>query len=208
MLILQKNVENIVNLFDENVEYYETPTEQINTIKEINNKGFMLAETLIVSLFVMSTFSMLYVNILPLIAEYEKYKDYNTVEATYKAHWARKLVLDGISQNAFTNASNYGYFDITDCLSYSQNNVSGWCYSYKEINDITKIYLVPYNLEKFKNHVKSNSSYTREFKDYISYLPTYSKNTTKVNDGNYFHVIIEFNKGDKHNYGIMEVHRK
>ena len=34
----QKNVENIVNLFDENVEYYETPTEQINTIKEINNK--------------------------------------------------------------------------------------------------------------------------------------------------------------------------
>ena len=112
------------------------------------------------------------------------------------------------SQNAFTNASNYGYFDITDCLSYSQNNVSGWCYSYKEINDITKIYLVPYNLEKFKNHVKSNSSYTREFKDYISYLPTYSKNTTKVNDGNYFHVIIEFNKGDKHNYGIMEVHRK
>ena len=180
----------------------------VKCIKEINNKGFMLAETLIVSLFVMSTFSMLYVNILPLIAEYEKYKYYNTVEATYKAHWARKLVLDGISQNAFTNASNYGYFDITDCLSYSQNNVSGWCYSYKEINDITKIYLVPYNLEKFKNHVKSNSSYTREFKDYISYLPTYSKNTTKVNDGNYFHVIIEFNKGDKHNYGIMEVHRK
>ena len=109
----------------------------VKCIKEINNKGFMLAETLIVSLFVMSTFSMLYVNILPLIAEYEKYKDYNTVEATYKAHWARKLVLDGISQTAFTNASNYGFFDITDCLSYSQNNVSGWCYSYKEINDIT-----------------------------------------------------------------------
>lgn len=31
----QKNVKNIVNLFDENVEYYETPTEKINTIKEI-----------------------------------------------------------------------------------------------------------------------------------------------------------------------------
>ena len=31
----QKNVENIVNLFDENVEYYETPAEKINTIKEI-----------------------------------------------------------------------------------------------------------------------------------------------------------------------------
>ncbi len=180
----------------------------VKSIKKINNKGFMLAETLIVSLFVMSTFSMLYVNILPLIAEYEKYKDYNTVEATYKAHWARKLVLDIINPNVFTVAENLGYFDITNCLFYSQNNMTNWCYNFKETNDITKIYLVPYNLERFKDHVKSSSSYTREFKDYISYLPTYSKNTTKVNDGNYFHVIIEFDKGDKHNYGIMEVHRK
>ena len=31
----QKNVENIVNLFDEKVEYYETPTDKISTIKEI-----------------------------------------------------------------------------------------------------------------------------------------------------------------------------
>ena len=31
----QKNVEHIVNLFDENVEYYETPAEKINTINEI-----------------------------------------------------------------------------------------------------------------------------------------------------------------------------
>lgn len=30
-----KNIENIVNLFDEKVEYYETPKEKINTIKEI-----------------------------------------------------------------------------------------------------------------------------------------------------------------------------
>ena len=37
----QKNVENIVNLFDENVEYYETPTEQINTIKEIRKMFFL-----------------------------------------------------------------------------------------------------------------------------------------------------------------------
>ena len=30
-----KKIENIVNLFDEQVEYYETPKEKINTIKEI-----------------------------------------------------------------------------------------------------------------------------------------------------------------------------
>ena len=31
----KKKVQNIVNLFDENVEYYEIPTERINTIEEI-----------------------------------------------------------------------------------------------------------------------------------------------------------------------------
>ena len=31
----QKNIDNIVNLFDESVEYYETPTEKINTMNEI-----------------------------------------------------------------------------------------------------------------------------------------------------------------------------
>ena len=31
----QKNVDNIVNLFDEKVEYYETPKEKINTMNEI-----------------------------------------------------------------------------------------------------------------------------------------------------------------------------
>ena len=31
----QKNIENIVNLFDEKVEYYKTPTEKISNIKEI-----------------------------------------------------------------------------------------------------------------------------------------------------------------------------
>ncbi len=31
----QKKLENIVNLFDEKVEYFEIPTEKINTIKEI-----------------------------------------------------------------------------------------------------------------------------------------------------------------------------
>ena len=30
----QKNVENIVNLLDEKLEYYETPTDKISTIKE------------------------------------------------------------------------------------------------------------------------------------------------------------------------------
>ena len=73
-------------------------------------------------------------------------------------------------------------------------------------SNINKIYLTTYNLEKFKNEVENNTTYRREFKEYIDYLPTYSKNSAKVNNSNYFHVIIEYSKGSEYNYGIMEVH--
>ena len=44
-----KNVENIVNLFDEKVEYDETPIEKVNTMNEIiklneNNKCIFLKQ--------------------------------------------------------------------------------------------------------------------------------------------------------------------
>ena len=59
----------------------------MNLSKKVNKKGFMLVETLIVSVFVMGIFSLLYANFFPLVGEYERYKNYNTVEATYIAHW-------------------------------------------------------------------------------------------------------------------------
>ena len=177
-------------------------------IKIINNRGFMLAETLIVSIFVLSVFSMLYINILPLIADYETEQKYNTVEATYKAHWARKIILDGLGEENFTTVMNNGYLDVSDCLLYTKNNMEGWCGNYITTNDIDNIYLTTYSLEKFKNKVKNSTTDKREFKDYIDYLPTYSKNSVKVNNDKYFHVIIEYSKGSEHNYGIMEVYRK
>ncbi len=179
----------------------------MKSIKKINNQGFMLAETLIVSIFVLSVFSMLYANILPLIADYKTQQNYDTVEATYDAHWIRKIILNGLKEDSFTTVINNGYLDVSDCLLYTKNDMEGWCSNFRAINNVTKIYLTTYSLEKFKAKVKDNNNYTREFREYISYVPTYSKNSTKVNNNTYFHVIIEFTKGDKHNYGIMEVHR-
>ena len=44
-----------------------------------------------------------------------------------------------------------------------------WCGNYKTVNEINKIYLTTYNLEKFKNAVENNTTYRREFKEYIDY---------------------------------------
>ena len=174
--------------------------------KPLNQKGFMLLETLIVSIFVMTIFAMLYTNLFPLLGEYERYRTYDSVEGTYIAHWARKIVLNGLSEGIFTVADNNGYVNISDCSLYTKNEINDWCTNFKRTNKVSKIYLTTYSTQKFKDHV-NNVAYERDFKDYASYIPTFSRNTTKINNGKYYHVIVEYAKNDVNNYAIMEVKR-
>lgn len=61
-------------------------------MKKLNNKGFVLAETLIVTLFVLIIFSMIYTNYYPLIGLYEERETYDDVDGKYVAYWIKKLV--------------------------------------------------------------------------------------------------------------------
>ena len=71
-------------------------------MKKINEKGFILAETLIVSVFLMIIFAMIYSNFYPLIGEYEKRENYDDVDGKYTAYWIKKMVES--SEYKFTDA--------------------------------------------------------------------------------------------------------
>lgn len=179
----------------------------MNCKKNINKKGFILVETLIVSVFVIGIFSLLYTNLFPLIGEYERYKNYNTVEATYIAHWARVNALKGLPDSIYASVSTNGYLDINDCSIYTNTDGVESCYAFKTINNVSKIYLTSYSIVTFKDFVKDNDSFSRSFREYISYLPTYSKNTTKTPASGYYRVIIEYTSNNTYNYGTIEVHK-
>lgn len=173
--------------------------------KRLNNRGFMLVETLIVSVFIMAIFSLLYTNIFPLVGEYDRIKNYDTIQATYVAHWARKIALKGLPTNVYTTAKNTGYVDITNCSLYTQSNAGSWCQNFKTANSISRIYLTSYNTTKLKTFVKDNSAFSRDFREYIAYLPAYSKNTSKTPTTGYYRVIVEYDTDHSKEYGTMEV---
>ena len=54
------------------------------------------------------------------------------------------------------------------------------CGAFLDMNNVSKIYLTTYSTTTFKNFVKDNNTFERDFREYISYLPTYSKNTSKT----------------------------
>ena len=174
--------------------------------KVFNEKGFILVETLIVGVFIMGIFSLLYTNLFPLIGEYERYKDYDTVESTYLAHWARMIALKGLTDSSYTTAKNTGYLDITDCSLYTVSDGIASCSAFINMNNVSKIYLTPYSTVDFKNFVKDNKDFSRSFREYISYLPTYSKNTSKTADSGYYRVIVEYVSNDTYRYGNIEVY--
>lgn len=179
----------------------------MNLSKKVNKKGFMLVETLIVSVFVMGIFSLLYANFFPLVGEYERYKNYNTVEATYIAHWARMIALKGLPDSVYNEVKTKGYKDISDCSLYTNEESEGVCGAFLVMNNVSKIYLTTYSTTTFKNFVKDNNTFERDFREYISYLPTYSKNTSKTPNTGYYRVIVEYISNDTHRYGTMEVSR-
>ena len=60
-----------------------------------NNSGFVLAETLVVTVFLMAIFVMIYINYLPLVGEYEKRETYDDVDGKYAVNGGRVLIVVG-----------------------------------------------------------------------------------------------------------------
>lgn len=61
-------------------------------MRKLDNKGFILAETLIVSIFLLLMFTMIYSNYFPIIGEYEQRENYDDVDGKYVAYWIKKLI--------------------------------------------------------------------------------------------------------------------
>lgn len=144
-------------------------------MKKINNRGFVLAETLIVSVFLLVIFGMLYSNFYPLIGEYEKRESYDDVDSKYAVYWIKKIIEDGSYNPPNTEKGYYNnnrYFfrfkcsDIGDeakrdvCINLvSEFEVDGCDNSGKKC----EIFITPYTIDKFKETVNNGS--VKRFKE-------------------------------------------
>ena len=194
----------------------------------MNNKGFVLVETLIVTVFVVAIFTIVYTNFYPLIGEYDRRENYDDVDSVYGAYWVKKMIQESdydISCPAAhctpINAVPSVTFRTINCdaLFSDNENKRGVCnHLFSELK-IKMAIATTYDLTSLKaatNKFGDINSYgfqnfSQGFKDYISYLPNYK--TSSLNGANY-RVIVEFERealdgvGDsiKYNtYANMEV---
>ncbi len=148
-------------------------------MKLLNKKGFILVETLVVTLFIMTLFMLVYQNLVPSIGKYEAMENYDDIDSVYASNLFKKTLLRyGNTDYIDSYLANHTYLDITDCSNINVYKNSDYCLFIKDFLDISEddyIFITKYDIKDFRNEVKNNELFDSGkfsgFKDYISTIP-------------------------------------
>lgn len=162
-------------------------------MKRINNKGVVLLETLLVSVFVLSIFIFIYRNSIPMMGLYEKLETYDDVDSVYAANMIKNLVITYIPDNYISGVllSDKNYADISDCNDTNLYSDSSYCQNLKNrlhIEPTDIIYITRYNeiyLEDFREEVNNPNNDLKfaagENAGFRDYLKTVANNESFYN---------------------------
>ncbi len=158
-------------------------------MKKINNKGFMLTETLVVAAFVIATLVFLYTQFRTVNRSYSTSFKYNNAEELYAlANMSDYLKLNGISMvGSIATSSSERYLDITNC-SDSFLSEANYCNALVNTLGIKQVIIAEENLDALKSAMKSNERLSEDMKDFISVIK-YDKTGTN------YRIIAEFANG-------------
>lgn len=159
-------------------------------MKKFNQKGFVLAETLVVAVFLMAIFTLIFTNFYPLIGEYEKRESYDDVDGKYSVYWLKRMIEDS-SYNLTSKEENFfreNSFVRFDCKDISDSEKREMCVSLVKALEVKgcnssgnhcEIYITKYQIGK-----KNDSDTKVYFKDKTSSSIT-KKEINKENRDSY-----------------------
>lgn len=146
-----------------------------------NSSGFVLAETLVVTVFLLAIFAAIYSGFYPLMGEFEKRETYDDVDGKYSAYWIKKLIQDSsydISSNAdareFFKKNGYVRFECKDIKDDNKQNTCRNMVTQLEIDNCDKygnnceIYITPYQIGSTQKNVNVSGKSYHYFKETVA----------------------------------------
>lgn len=167
----------------------------------MNKKGFVLVETIITSVFVLGIVAFIVANVLPIIGEYEKAGDYDSVESIYDAHLIRKMILksddlsriDSLLTLPTQPGKNYYLFDGDDICVYLSNENYCKALLSRDYLDVKEILVTSYTITD--EFVKESANFDRGLKEYIFQMQKYTHPSSLADYNHLNRLIIYFNDG-------------
>lgn len=178
-----------------------------------NNKGFVLAEAIIVSVFVLGMFTYLAMNVIPLISRYERVVNYDNPQEIYLANTLYEEMMEletsNNVQNRITMSINNNN-NVLKCNDSVNNTCTGSSEFYEELGKALKIEAI-YTYDTDNNceseSIKSDKGLKNYCEYYIKRKIGEEKNITKA-------FMIKFSgdkeniSGDKENNSNKAVNKK
>ena len=154
-------------------------------MKKINNKGFIFAETVVVSTIVLIALVSLYTQFNSINNSYRRAFKYNTVDKLYAAYNLKTFISENRT-NYIIEILNNGsvYTDITSC-SADYFTEYMYCEMLIDTLNIKKAIFTKEDLSTLKSDLNNNNVFTENMKDFIKYI--------KSDNSGKYRVIIEFN---------------
>ena len=148
-------------------------------MKKNSTKGFMLAETLVVTTFVAGILIYLFIQFTNLSQNYNDAYSYNTVEGLYSVRNIRDFIIKDVAAltSIDTIIENNGYAEITNCDQFTEKN---YCLKLFELENIKEIFITNSNFDK-----DLFSTSNEGFKKFIKKI--------KSQDNNKYRILVEFN---------------
>lgn len=171
-----------------------------------NNKGFVLAEAIIVSVFVLGMFTYLAMNVIPLISRYERVVNYDNPQEIYLANTLYEEMLNvenntTINSDIVLSVSNNNDEKNLTCTRRLGGNCTGSDKFYEELGKALKIEAIyTYDTGKDCGDIENDKGLKNYCEYYIKRKIGEEKNVTKA-------FMIKFS-GDKENNSNKDVNKK
>ena len=161
-------------------------------MKKVDNKGFMLVETLIVATLIISVLIYLFIQFQTIAKSYNTSFNYNTVDAAYGVSNIRNYILsDGYEELLnYQNTANNGYVDITNCNSEYFEETE-YCLSLFDQLNVKTVLFTKNNLSNLKS---KNFTFNEKLKSFINYI--------KYDNEKVYRIIVEYKNGT---FGSLKV---
>ena len=165
-------------------------------MQKMNNKGFLLAESLVVSTFVLTVLVLLFVQFKSLFNSYEDSYDYNTVEGIYNLNTIKKYILNNENKNdsLANQIGGSGYVTIVkEGTCQAVKGLTGLNYCSK-LADKMNLKTLIYTSSNISSLNTSDSIFTNSFKDFLDRIENQNGRVRLIgqfNDGTYATIVFK-----------------
>lgn len=172
-------------------------------VNKMKNNGFILIETLIVSVFVLSTLVFLFVQFQKIEEGYSKTFIYNTTDNLYKVHNIREYLLEGLNTTSNYDrvltkflSSTDTYYDLTSCPDTEILYNKLYCERLLTQMGVKTVIFTRDDLTEIKADLNNLYFISEDMKEFIRYLKI-------AGTPGQYRLIVEFNNST---FGTLKIY--